>query len=137
MNGSQLLRSGLTLALLFTGLAGCTTTVGVIPLRPAPGESITDRQPTLQWEADESATSYDVRIQRFSGGLKELVFSQEGVTGTQLDMPFALEPNNEYIFQIRTRRGAAVGPWNAQRTIIFLLLFIHRRIRPFRFYVAG
>jgi len=114
------------LAVLLALVACSTVTIhGVTPISPEPGSfdwtgrptAVESLQPTFRWEpVDERDARYDFVIYEshsvlFAAVGRE-VYYREGLTEPEHTLEVPLQPNREYYWSVRVRRGEEVSEWS-------------------------
>lgn len=119
---------GVVVAATLAFLAGCTSYIGLQPVQPLHGDTVTDLHPTFSWHAAEGTNvTYDLVVHEVEGRGEEAtgkqVYYREGLAGTQHRMETALAPGKRYTWSVRARRGSEVDAWLVReytlRTIIY------------------
>jgi len=123
MKLSRWILAGL-LALAACSLPSTATIHGVTPISPELGFSgWTDRrttvetiQPTFRWEpVDERDARYDLIIYESHGRYAAVgreVYYREGLAEPEHTLEVPLQPNREYYWSVRVRRGEEVSEWS-------------------------
>lgn len=107
-------------------LAGCTTFHGLAAKEPEAGSPlyparISNRQPTLRWEAsNEPNATYDLIV--FEGvragdnGLVyvpgRIVYQRESLPAAEHHLEEPLEPEGHYLWSVRVHRTGKPDPWS-------------------------
>ncbi len=121
--------------------SGCTSVKGIKPIQPEFGQTVSDLQPVLEWQADpDTDVTYDLSItpkpaQSDSKGFsKKTKYYREGLEGTSHQVEAgALEPGTRYVWALRPRKGEETGEWNKKTSTLFLLLYFQQSKKPFEF----
>ncbi len=113
------------LAVLLALVACSTVTIhGVTPISPEPGISgwtarptaVESLQPTFRWEpVGERDARYDFVIYESHSVFKAVgreVYYREGLTEPEHTLEVPLQPNREYYWSVRVRRGEEVSEWS-------------------------
>ncbi|MHC4278011.1 MAG: hypothetical protein ACYSTI_11925 [Planctomycetota bacterium] len=108
-------------------LAACCPTAtihGVTPISPEHGfpgaadhpTTVETIQPTFRWEpVDERDARYDLIIYESHGvyaAVGREVYYREGLTDPEHTLEVPLQPNREYHWSVRVRRGEEVSEWS-------------------------
>ena len=107
------------------GLLACskTTIHGITPISPIAGLSyVSDQspvvkslQPTFRWEpVDERDARYDLIIHESHvlGAVGREVYYREGLQEPEHTLDVSLQPDREYYWSVRVRRGDQVSEWS-------------------------
>ena len=135
------------LFVLLIALVSCTTakSAGIRPLEPENGGEANDLKPVLRWSAakDHDGT-YDLVIfepvKNDQFGEKERlveVYFRKNLPGGDKpnhQLEIKLNPDKQYRWTVRPRKGEAFGEWAKLETHVFTGISYHRRLRPFYFF---
>ena len=120
----------------FLTVMGCTSHKGITPIYPEIGnpnypKSVDSIQPTFKWEpVKDSEVTYDfiiyecIKTESFSKGTRRAVgrevYYLEGLTEPQCKVERPLEPDTEYYWSVRVRRGQDFSNWSVYDYTLFL-----------------
>lgn len=102
-------------------LAACTTIDGITPIYPKAelNQTVDSLQPTFRWEPVAGANvRYDFIILEALGGgrypgVGKEVYFREGLQVPEHTLKVSLQPDQEYYWSVRVRRGEEVSEWSA------------------------
>ena len=80
---------------------------------PAAGATNVAVNPTLQWNAANGATSYDVQVSTKSN-FSSILVNQSNLTGTSIALS-GLRRNTNYYWRVRSRNATTLSAWSASR----------------------
>lgn len=138
------------LAAIVVALVGCASFQGVKPIAPAVGNpafpSVVDSlQPIFRWEpAPYANATYDfiiyedIKEESLWEGTKHAVgreiYYREGLKAPEHRLEQPLQPDSEYYWSVRLRRGDQVSNWSQYNYTVFLgTAYIRESNRPFAF----
>lgn len=140
----------LLLTIVLLVVAGCTSFQGIKPVSPEVGNPNFPTQtdsllPTFRWEASaEPETTYDfivyegIKVESFLEGIKRSVgkevYYRQGLKASEHKIEEPLQPDAEYYWSVRMRRGDKVSDWAKYDYTLFLgTAYMHAGDQPFIF----
>jgi hypothetical protein len=124
------------LVAIYLVFAGCTSFQGIKPVYPEVGnpnfpKQVDSFQPTFRWEPyPDSHVTYDfiihegIKVESAWEGTKRSVgrevYYREGLAETEHRIEEALQPDTEYYWSVRIRRGDKVSKWSIYDYTLFL-----------------
>ena len=137
---------GVMLLFMLLALVACSTpkSHGISPVEPENGGEADSLRPLLKWsKAEDHDGTYDLvifeRIKDDQFGEKERlveVYFRKGLPGgdnPQHQVEISLDPDHEFRWTVRPRKGQSIGEWAKMETHVFTGVSYHRRVRPFYF----